>query len=91
MQGELQHRSPKSRYARTDRKTFVKQLTVIERRQARIRRIRAMNKLGSTATNACEEITMSPEDHHFIGKSQNYPVSIPAFLRDNQGDPAIKV
>ena len=44
-QGELEHRSPKSRYACTDRKSFIKQLTVIERRQARIRRIRVMNKL----------------------------------------------
>lgn len=44
-QGELEHRSPKSRYTCTDRKGFIKQLTVIERRQARIRRIRVMNKL----------------------------------------------
>ena len=37
---ELEHRSPKSRYRRTNRKDFEKQLGDIERRQAHIRRIR---------------------------------------------------
>ena len=91
MQGELEHRSPKSRYARTDRKSFVKQLTIIERRQARIRRIRAMNKLQGRLIDTCEATTINTEEHYFIGKSQNFPVNIPTFLRENQGDPAIKV
>ena len=92
IQGELEHRLPKSRYTRTDRKTFVKQLTVIEHRQARIWRIHAMNKLGGTSSNDHEDTsTMSLEGHHFIGKLQNFPVSIPAFLCNNEGNPAIKV
>lgn len=38
-----------------------------------------------------ESTEANPEEHHVIGKSQNFPVHIPAFLRENQGDPAIKV
>jgi hypothetical protein len=45
-QGELEHRRPKAWHLRTDRKAFVKQMTQIERRQARIRRIK--HKLSST-------------------------------------------
>ncbi|EDQ99293.1 uncharacterized protein LACBIDRAFT_335113 [Laccaria bicolor S238N-H82] len=37
---ELELRNPKSRYKRTSRKKFIKQLTEIERRQAQLRRIR---------------------------------------------------
>ncbi|KAG2029817.1 hypothetical protein BDR03DRAFT_1017918 [Suillus americanus] len=40
--GELKHRTPKSRYSRTDtdRRAFVHQLTQIERHQTRLRRIK---------------------------------------------------
>jgi hypothetical protein len=41
VQGELEHRTRKARYRRTDRKNFQKQLAQIERRTARLRRIRA--------------------------------------------------
>jgi len=37
--GELEHRSAKASFARTDRREYVKQITRIERRQSRIRRI----------------------------------------------------
>jgi hypothetical protein len=40
VQGELEHRTPKARYKRTSRKAAIKQLTQIEQRQERIRRIR---------------------------------------------------
>ncbi len=47
LQIELEHRSSKSRYLRTNRKNFEKQLGDIERRQARNRRIRQkLNKNG---------------------------------------------
>jgi len=38
-----------------------------------------------------EEVEASPDAHHVIGKSQNYPVNIPLFLRESPGDPAVKV
>lgn len=86
MQGELEHRTPKSRYKRTDKKTFVKQLTEIERREARIRRIRM--RLGRARG---EQVPRSLEEHHHIGKSQNEFEHIGTFLRRNSGDPATKV
>ena len=38
-----------------------------------------------------EATTAKPEEHHFIGKSQNFPINIHTFLLENQQDPAIKV
>src|ERR1700733_13239137 len=88
-QGELEHRSPKSRYTRTSRKHFVRQLTQIERRQARIRRIRAHYQQAGRP--ASEEVASTTEPHHVIGNSQNYPENIPNFLQKYAGDPAVKV
>jgi hypothetical protein len=88
-QGELEHRSPKARYTRTSRKHFIKQLTQIERRQARLRRIRARHHEAGKPAN--EAVATAPEAHHIIGKSQNYPQNIPLFLQKYAGDPAIKV
>lgn len=85
-QGELAHRTAKSRYKRTDKKTFVRQLAEIERREARIRRIRM--RLGRARG---ERVPTSLEEHHHIGKSQNQFEHIGSFLRRNSGDPAIKV
>ena len=91
MQGELKHCSSKSQYTHTDHKNFVRQLTVIEHRQVQIHRIHVMNKLWSQATNVHEVTTINLEEHHFIGKLQNFPVNIATLLCENQGDPAIKV
>lgn len=88
-QGELEHRSPKARYARTSRKGFIKQIAQIERRQARIRRIRA--KLRKTGNVLHEDVARSPEAHHHIGKSQNFAENIHSFVRENKDDPAIQV
>ena|ERR1700722_1958804 len=84
--GELEHRSPKSRYTRTNRKHFVRQLTQIERRQTRIRHLRY--QLG---TSKNESIPRAPHAHHIIGETQNDPESIPTFLQKHAGDPAVKV
>lgn len=84
--GELEHRTSKARYLRTDRKAFVKQLTRMERRQTRLRRIK--QKL-STSTRV-EDVATTPDAHHHIGLSENRYEHIGTFLRTNSGDPAIK-
>jgi hypothetical protein len=61
-------------------------MTKIERREARIRRIR--QRLGKS-TN--EEVAISPDVHHIIGKTQNHPENITLFLQKHIGDPAVKV
>lgn len=89
LQGELEHRSPKARYLRTDRKTFVKQLTRIERRQARIRRIG--DRTVHRPHIEISELATRPEAHHHIGLTQKYHLHIGSYLRSYKGDPAIIV
>jgi hypothetical protein len=87
-QGELEHRRPKGWLHRTDRKSFVKQMTQIERRQARIRRIK--HRLSSTRAQA-EDVATDPDVRYHIGSSQNMHQHIGTFLRETEGDPATKV
>jgi hypothetical protein len=64
-------------------------MTQIERRQVRIRRIRARYRETGHPPN--EDIARSPEACCIIGKSQNFPENIPLFLEKNRHDPAVKV
>jgi hypothetical protein len=94
VQSELEHRNPKSRYKRTSRKKFIKQLTEIERRQARLRRIR--QKLNAREVNgarieAADNCPGSSGCRYHIGRTQNYPVNIGLFLQENRFDPALQV
>jgi hypothetical protein len=89
IQGELEHRTPKARYKRTDKKLFVKQLAQIERRETRIRRIRA--KLVSKGQIESEVVASTPQEHHHIGVSENRWENVGSFIRSHAGDPATQV
>jgi hypothetical protein len=67
----------------------VKQLTQIERCEARLRYIRAQHQKAGRPIN--EDIATTPEAHHIIGKSQNHPENTSLFLASHTGDPAVKV
>ncbi|KAG2045967.1 hypothetical protein BDR06DRAFT_1040545 [Suillus hirtellus] len=86
--GELEHRTSKARYCRTDRKDFVKQISSIERREARIHHIRDNQSPHGAVID--KEVALSPEARFHIGKSQNDPINIPLFLQMHLGDPATK-
>lgn len=90
---ELEHRSPKSRYRRTSRKDFEKQLGHIERRQARIRRIRQKlsenGKIGEILAHE-KRLESSTSDYH-IGKTQNYPLDLGVIAQNAYSDPAAQV
>ncbi|KAF7967740.1 hypothetical protein HWV62_33264 [Athelia sp. TMB] len=87
--GELEHKTPKQRYVRTSGKEFVKQMAGLERRETRIQRI--YEKLYPQGKKLAEEpFAHNPNEHHHIGTSENHPIDIGPFLRDNAGDPAIK-
>lgn len=88
-QPELSHRNPKSWFFRTDRKKYTKQMAQIERRQARLRRIRTTLKKAGKPSD--ERIPSAPTAHHVFGKSQNHPEHIPSFLQQNKDDPAVAV
>jgi hypothetical protein len=78
----------KSRYKRTNKKGFVQQLARIERRQARIRRIRSkMQEKNITA----EDIPRKPEAHHEIGTSENFKQHLGSFLEEHSSNPAALV
>ncbi|KAG0706560.1 hypothetical protein DFH29DRAFT_995942 [Suillus ampliporus] len=87
--GELEHRTGKRRYLRTDRKSFIRQLTQIERRQTRIRCIK--NCLEEPrASEAADSMTYKPCIHHHIGLSEKSNDDIGSYLRLHEGDPAMK-
>ena len=88
IQGELEHRNSKTRYRRTSKKHFVKQLAQIERRQARLRRIR---QRIPKAASSIEVAPQNPKAGYQIGQSDKLSKDIGAFLRSHAGDPAVKV
>jgi hypothetical protein len=92
-QGELEHRRAKAWYKRTNRKNFIKQMTQIECRQARLKEIEAKISAGSQPSITVDDETISgpPEAHHIIGKTQNIHEGIGHFYQRNRGDPAFKV
>jgi len=90
MQSELEHHKPKGRFKHTDKKKlFVKQLAQIERRETRLRRIRA--RLSREGRIHSEVVARTPQEHHHIGVSQNYYEHVGGFLRKHAGNPAIRV
>ena len=93
VQGELEHRNAKSRYKRTSKKSFTKQMAQIERRQKRIRRIRQkILKEGGDLSGIRDEVKIKNLDaQHHIGSSENLHQDIGLFLREREGDPAVKV
>jgi hypothetical protein len=66
---------------------FVKQLAGIERREARLRRIRArLSRQGRD-----DPVGNTPQEHHHIGVSQKHFEHIGTFLYQHAGDPAVQV
>jgi hypothetical protein len=61
----------------------------MERRQARIRRIRARN--FRVDNPEADKIATSPDVHHHIGKSQNQHEHVGLFVQKHSGDPAVQV
>ena len=90
---ELEHRSPKSRYLRTSRKNFEKQLGNIERCQARIRRIRQrLVKNGEIQEVLIrEKVPESSTSSYQIGKTQNHPFDLVVIAREAETDCSFKV
>ena len=91
---ELEHRSSKSRYRRTSRKEFERQLSQVERRQARIRRIRQrLNERIRAEESFIREKRpeLAAEGAYHIGKTQNHPVDLRVLGKESCYDPAGKV
>jgi hypothetical protein len=89
-QSELEHRTSKARFRRTNGRLIPLQLSQIERRQRQIRTIREKLCHPSQRTNE-EDVTNDPKAQYNIGKTRNAPVHVPTFVQKNDGDPAVKV
>lgn len=83
----MEHKTPKARYKRTSRKQFLKQITGIERREARLRSLRGQHFPRDEDTVHTQDF----ESHYNMGKSQKEYYHIGAFLANNSADPAVKV
>jgi hypothetical protein len=63
----------------------------MERRESRIRLIRQKMTKESFHDTETEHVSNTPEAHHHIGISENWPLRFSAFLQSHSGDPAIVV
>lgn len=90
-QGELEHRRPKARFSRTDKKKYIKQMTRIEQREMRLRRIQAKLRKTGKVIDVNDSKRRLLSCHHHIGISQKHYEHIGTFLWKNAGDPAIQV
>ena len=88
-QSELEHRTSKARFHRTNGRLIPLQLSKIERRQRHIRAIREnLYHLPGSETNLdLENVANDPQLQYNIGKTENTPVHVPTFLQNNDGDP----
>lgn len=66
-------------------------MTQIERRQARIRRIRKKLATNGETLPLEPNIATSPSARYHVGATQNQPVHIMTFVYTNSHDPAVKV
>ena len=90
LQGELEHCRPKARFSHTDKKQFIKQMAWIERREMCIRHIRANLRMPPKVKNS-SMTGKALKYHYHIGESKHSYQHIETFLRNNSGDPALKV
>ncbi|KAJ3549152.1 hypothetical protein NMY22_g988 [Coprinellus aureogranulatus] len=84
------HRFPKARYRRTNKKNFSLQMSQIQTRQARIKKLRAQLHPSQEEVDFLHPWALpdAGDPQYFIGKSQNQPVNLSHFIALNAADPA---
>jgi predicted component of type VI protein secretion system len=92
-QGELAHRALKAFYPLTSKLDTPAQLAKHERRRRFLRRV---EEAGGTFFSGSQSRVDAPpstlfEEHHHIATNRNNPIQLFRFLRENEGDPAVKV
>lgn len=92
-QGELAHRALKMFYPLTNKSDPPAQLAKHERRRRVLRRIAETEGTSSLDNQSPADNTpvASCGKHHYIAASPGNPVNIFTFLREHNGDPAVKV
>ncbi|KAJ3530305.1 hypothetical protein NMY22_g8628 [Coprinellus aureogranulatus] len=86
------HRVSKARYKKTNKKDIHHQLSRLQARQARLKRLK--NQIDPPEDEMTGDVDDAPRapgsQWYFIGKSQNYPVIMTHFIRTHEGDWAVK-
>ena len=91
-QGELAHRALKAFYPLTNKLDTPSQLAKHERRRRVLRRVAEAGGIPSCNQPPVESPPSIPSGtHHWISAVQNSPVDLFPFLRENNGDPAVRV
>ena len=99
-QGELAHRLVKRFYGRTNKNNATKQIAKHERRRTRLRKAVEAAKLAAKTNQLhphhvmCDSDPLpvtSPDMHHHISESNNFPCNIFSFIHKFPHDPAVKV
>lgn len=75
-------------YKRTSKRNVPRQLSRIQTRQARIRKLRKQLVPDAGEKYQDDEGLTAP---YFIGKSENHPIALPAFIRTEKYDLVTKV
>ncbi|KAJ3531358.1 hypothetical protein NMY22_g8186 [Coprinellus aureogranulatus] len=86
------HRVSKSRYRKTNKKDIHRQLSRLQTRQARLKKLR--RQIDPPAEEMDARALYTPQQSqsrwYFVGKSQNKPVHLAHFIRTNINDWAVK-
>lgn len=91
-QSERFHRYSKARYKRTNKKDVDRQLSLLQTRSARLRRLRKQQASPSEEDGIQESRrTRNLDKSYMVAKSQDRPLGLFDFLRLNSGDAAVKV
>ncbi|KAG1767493.1 hypothetical protein EV702DRAFT_1203702 [Suillus placidus] len=90
--GELAHRALKVFYPLTSKLDFPVQLAKHERRCRVLRRVAEAGDMPPPDTHSPADASppTSARQHHHIATSQSSPINLFAFLREHDGDPAVK-
>ncbi|KAK0226736.1 hypothetical protein EDD85DRAFT_923411 [Armillaria nabsnona] len=96
--GEQEHHRVKLFYARTNKRSHVKQIAILERHQRRLRQIHARQSATKKSKRQAPHLDPNekdplpqgnPQDRYQMSTSRRYPLDTHAWLAENKGDHAI--
>lgn len=90
VQGELAHRALKAFYPLTSKLDTLAQLAKHERRRRVLRRVAEAGGTTPSLTQTLVDVP-SPGKNYCISTGQNHPISLFTFIRQHDGDPALRV
>ena len=90
LQDELEHHCPKAHFGCTDKKHFIKQMAKIKWQEICIHHVQAKLCMPIKVKNSNTTGKALKHCYH-IGESENTYEHIGTFLRNNAGDPTVKV